>query len=141
MSSSALGLITVILFWLVSQRFVFLLFSLFLMLQPDLWPDSLAHPTSLHSCLTTFTGSLLLLGFSSYILSLIYRSFTGQAPKYLCDLIRLPASATSLRPLRSLNRHELFFTRARTAMAKTRAFAFIGPALWNLLPPLTRSCL
>ncbi len=75
------------------------------------------------------------------ILSLIYRSCTGQAPKYLCDLIRLPASATSLRPLRSLNRHDLFVLRARTSMAKTRAFAFIGPALWNQLPPLTRSCL
>ena len=75
------------------------------------------------------------------VLSFIYRSHTGRAPKYLCDLIRLPASATSLRPLRSLNRHDLFVPRARTAMAKTRAFAFIGPALWNQLPSLTRSCL
>src|SRR5688572_23388951 len=30
---------------------------------------------------------------------------------------------------------------ARTAMAKARAFAFIGPALWNQLPPSTRSSL
>src|SRR5688572_7237721 len=35
----------------------------------------------------------------------------------------------------------LFVPRARTAMAKTRAFAFIGPALWNQLPRLTRSSL
>ena len=71
------------------------------------------------------------------ILTLIYRSYSGYAPKYLRDLIRLPISATSLRPLRSLDRHDLLFPRARTAMAKTRAFAFIGPALWNQLSPST----
>ena len=53
------------------------------------------------------------------VLSLIYRSFIGRAPKYLCELIRLPASATSRRPLRSLNRHDLFVPQARTAMTKT----------------------
>jgi hypothetical protein len=72
------------------------------------------------------------------ILTLIYRSYSGYAPKYLRDLIRLPISATSLRPLRSLDRHDLLVPRARTAMAKTRAFAFIGPALWNQLSPSTR---
>ena len=67
------------------------------------------------------------------VLVLIYRSFSGLAPKYLCDLIRLPTSATSLRPLRSLDRLELFVPRARTVMTKSRAFAFIGPTLWNQL--------
>jgi len=32
-------------------------------------------------------------------------------------------------------------TTARTSMAKTQAFAFIDHALWNQLPPLTRSSL
>src|SRR6218665_1942082 len=47
--------------------------------------------------------------------------------RYLRDLIRLPSSATFLRPLRSLDRHDLFVPRARTSMAQTRAFAIIGP--------------
>src|SRR6218665_1707158 len=38
------------------------------------------------------------------VLTLIYRSHIGQAPRYLHDLIRLPSSAISLRPLRSLDR-------------------------------------
>ena len=33
--------------------------------------------------------------------------------------------------LKSLDRHDLFVPRARTSMAKTRALAIIGPALWN----------
>src|SRR6218665_944872 len=42
------------------------------------------------------------------VLTLIYRSHIGQAPRYLRDLIRLPSSAISLRPLRSLDRQDLF---------------------------------
>src|SRR6218665_3974459 len=42
------------------------------------------------------------------LLTLIFRSHIGQAPRYLRDLIRLPSSAISLRPLRSLGRHDLF---------------------------------
>src|SRR6218665_954848 len=57
------------------------------------------------------------------------------------DLIRLPSSAISLRPLRSLDRHDLYVPRARTSMAQTRAFAIIGPSLWNQLLPSTRSTL
>jgi len=64
---------------------------------------------------------------------------SGQAPRYLRDLIRLPSSAISLRPLRSLDRHDLFVPRARTPMAQTRAFAIIGHSLWNQLLPSTRS--
>jgi len=66
------------------------------------------------------------------VLTLIYRSYSGLAPKYLRDLIRLPNSATSLRPLRSLDRHDRHVPRAITAMATTRAFAFIGPALYGI---------
>src|SRR6218665_1882127 len=75
------------------------------------------------------------------VLTLIYRSHIGQAPRYLRDLIRLPSSAISLRPLRSLERHDLFVPLARTSMAQTRAFAIIGPSLWNQLLPSTRSTL
>ena len=69
------------------------------------------------------------------VLTLIYRSHIGQAPRYLHDLIRLPSSAISLRPLRSLDRPDLFVPRARTSMARTRAFTIIGPSLWNQLLP------
>src|SRR6218665_2263073 len=54
------------------------------------------------------------------LLTLIYRSHIGQAPKYLRDLIRLP-SAISLRLLRLFDRHDLFVPQARTSMAQTRA--------------------
>src|SRR6218665_214194 len=63
----------------------------------------------------------------------------GVAPKYLRDAIRLPTSATSLRPLRSMDRRELFFPRARTTMAMSRSFAVIAPFLWNRLPPSARA--
>ena len=69
------------------------------------------------------------------VLTLIYRSHISQALRYLCDLIRLPSSTISLRPLRSLDRHDLFAPKI------SMAFAIIGPALWNQLPPLARSTL
>jgi len=49
--------------------------------------------------------------------------------------IRLPTSATSLRPLRSLDRRELFVPQTRTTIAMSRSFAVIAPSLWNRLPP------
>src|SRR6218665_2938112 len=60
---------------------------------------------------------------------------------FIRDLIRLPSFAISLRPLRSLDRHDLFVPRARSYMAQTPAFAIIGPSLWNQLLPSTRSTL
>src|SRR6218665_3826438 len=51
----------------------------------------------------------------------------GVAPKYLRDAIRLPTSATSLRPLRSLDRRELFAPRTRTTMAMSRSFPLLAP--------------
>ena len=65
----------------------------------------------------------------------------GVAPKYLCDAIRLRTSATSLRPLRSMDRQELFVLRTRTTMAMSRSFAVIAPSLWNRLPPSARASL
>src|SRR6218665_605373 len=47
--------------------------------------------------------------------------------------------AISLRPLRSIDRDDLFVPRARTTMAQTQAFAIIGPSLWNQPLPSTRS--
>src|SRR6218665_1125555 len=63
------------------------------------------------------------------VLTFIYLSHIGQAPRYLRDLFHLPSSAISLCPLRSLDRHDLFVPGARTS--QTRAFAIIGPSLWN----------
>ena len=70
------------------------------------------------------------------ILLMVSRTQQGRAPKYLCDLMCKPTSAVSLRPLRSLDRLDLFVPRARTAMAQHRAFAIVGPSSWNDLPPL-----
>ena len=61
----------------------------------------------------------------------------GHAPRYLCDLINRPISAASGRPLRSLNRHDLIVPRSRTATAQHRAYASVGPLLWNELPAVT----
>src|SRR6218665_3746090 len=104
----------------------------------DWLADFLVRPTSLPSCLTIFIGYHSLLGYNSRF---SHCSHIDQAPKYLRNLIRLPSSAISLRPLRSLDRHDLFVPRARTSMAQTQAFAIIGPSLWNQLLPSTRSTL
>ena len=73
------------------------------------------------------------------ILLLVSRAHQGRAPKYLCDLIRKPVSAISLHSLRSSDRFDLFVPRARTATTQHRAFAIVGPSLWNNLPPRIRS--
>src|SRR6218665_1420823 len=54
------------------------------------------------------------------VLLIVLKAQMGVAPKYLRDVIRLPTSATSLRPLRSMERRELFVPRARTTMAMSR---------------------
>src|SRR6218665_530881 len=41
------------------------------------------------------------------VLLIVLKAQMGVAPKYLRDAIRLPTSATSLRPLRSMDRREL----------------------------------
>ena len=73
------------------------------------------------------------------VLLLVSKTQTGQAPKYLCDLMHKPLSAVSSRPLRSADRLDLLVPRARTAMAQHRAFAIVGPSMWNDLPPTIRS--
>src|SRR6218665_3012342 len=65
---------------------------------------------------------------------------TQQSPihamQYRCDLILPTLSATSLRPLRSSDRLDLFIPHIRTFMAQLRSFESIRPSLWNRLPPL-----
>ena len=61
--------------------------------------------------------------------------------KYLCNLICLPSPAVSLCPLWWLDRHDLFVPQTRTTKAPSRAFAIIGPALWNQLISSTQSSL
>jgi hypothetical protein len=73
------------------------------------------------------------------VLFLTSKAFLGQAPRYLCDLVCRPLSAASDRPLRSLDRHDLLVPRTRTTTAQLRAFASVGPLLWNDLPSMTRS--
>jgi len=73
------------------------------------------------------------------IILLTYRALLGLAPTYLCDFIRQPISAVSGRCLRSLDRHDLLVPRSATATAQHRAFASVGPLLWNDLPSVTRN--
>ena len=75
------------------------------------------------------------------VLILVLMSQMGLAPKYPCDQILRPISATSLRPLRSSDRHDPFVPRVRTAIAQSRSFACIGLSLWNGLPPSVRSAI
>ena len=73
------------------------------------------------------------------VIFLVLKSPLGSAPKYLCNHIRPLISASSLRHLRSSQRHDLFMPHVRTTMAHTRSFASIGPSLWNHLPSPFRS--
>lgn len=66
----------------------------------------------------------LLLGFNSRF----WHKFTCWATKHLCDLIRLLASVTSLRSLRSFDWHDLLVPRA------------VGPPLLKLGPLLSMAC-
>src|SRR6218665_350112 len=66
------------------------------------------------------------------VLFLILKNQFGSAPKYLCDHIRSPFSASSLRSSQCL---DLFMPYVRTTMAHTRSFAYIGLSLWNRLLP------
>src|SRR6218665_2430888 len=56
------------------------------------------------------------------VLLIVLKAQMGVPPKYLRDAIRLPTSATSLRPLRSMDRRELYVPRTRTTMAMSRCF-------------------
>jgi len=72
------------------------------------------------------------------ILILVSKSQLSTAPRYLSDYMRKPLSASS-RSLRSADRLDLFVPRTRTALAQHRAFAIVGPSIWNDLPSLLRA--
>src|SRR6218665_3679494 len=72
-------------------------------------------------------------------LLLVAKSQQGLAPRYLCALMSKPLSARSSRPLRSADRCDLLVTWSRTSLSQNRAFAVVGPALWNDTPPALRS--
>src|SRR6218665_2453308 len=68
------------------------------------------------------------------ILTLIFKAQRGLAPKFLVDVILRTHSASSSRPLCSLDRLDLLVPRSRTApLAQSRSFASIGPSLWDAL--------
>src|SRR6218665_1491946 len=73
------------------------------------------------------------------VLLLVAKSQQGLAPKYLCELMSIPPSARSSRPLRSADRCDLLIPWSRTSLSQNRAFAVVGPALWNDSPPALRS--
>src|SRR6218665_2753165 len=75
------------------------------------------------------------------VLLIVIKAQMGVAPKYLRDAIRLLTSVSSLRPLRSLERRELFVPRTWITMAMSRSFSVIGPSLWNGLRPSARASL
>ena len=66
------------------------------------------------------------------ILSLRHK--LGVAPKHLRDTIQPPTSASSRRPLCSMDRREIFVPRTNITMAKSRSFSIIGPSLLNRHP-------
>ena len=55
------------------------------------------------------------------------------------DVTTKPLSARSSRPLRSADRCDLLVPWPRTSLSQNRAFAVVGPALWNDTPPALRS--
>jgi hypothetical protein len=65
------------------------------------------------------------------ILLLVFKSLHGLGPKYLSDLLR-PYKPT--RSLRSQQQDLLQVPKARLVTGGDRAFAVIGPKLWNSLP-------
>src|SRR6218665_2189053 len=73
------------------------------------------------------------------VLLLVAKSQQGLAPKYLCELMSKPPSARSSRPLRPADRCDLLIPWSLTSRSQNRAFAVVGPALWNAYPPAVRS--
>src|SRR6218665_1571194 len=73
------------------------------------------------------------------VLLLVTKSQQDLAPRHLCELMSKPLSARSSRPLRSADRCDLLVPWSHTSLSQKRAFAVVGPALWNDTPPALRS--
>ena len=136
------GLTIVILYWSVFLRPGYLPFRLYWTQLHDSLPDFPVTPISPTTSRNISIGFQSLLALNNYkVLLIVLKAQMGVAPKYYRDAIRLPTSATSLRPLRSMDRRELFVPRTRTTMAMSRSFSVIAPSLWNRLPPSARASL
>jgi len=65
-----------------------------------------------------------------------FRALHGQAPPYICDLMRPYASARSLR---SSDQHLLMVPRTGFRTRGDRSIQAVGPRVWNELPLYLRS--
>src|SRR6218665_1425115 len=70
---------------------------------------------------------------------LCHLSSSATLTSFITSIYIAPLQVGLLRG--ALDRHDLFVLQARTSMAQKRAFAIIGPSLWNQLLPSTRSTL
>jgi len=64
---------------------------------------------------------------------LVHKSFVGQVPDYITELLTPAASDPSLSSLRSSSSSNLIVRRARRKIGD-RAFAVAAPRVWNRLP-------
>src|SRR6218665_4199513 len=65
------------------------------------------------------------------MLALVWRCLLGLAPAYLVEFCSPTKSARSSRSLRSADQGLLRVPFARTSTRQKRAFAVIGPSIWN----------
>lgn len=68
---------------------------------------------------------------------MVFKCLNDLAPSYLCDLMAIHKPARTLR-----SSSELLLEVPRTKLKKSkgqRAFSFVGPTLWNSLPPHVRA--
>ena len=67
--------------------------------------------------------------------ALVWRCMRGLAPIYLRELCCLVSAVPGRRLLRSAEKGVLLVTFAHSATMQNRAFAVVGPMIWNGLPP------
>ena len=65
------------------------------------------------------------------ILMMTYKALNGQAPTYICDMLKQYHPS---RPLRSQSHHRLVEPATNTKTYGDRAFSNAAPILWNRLP-------
>jgi len=70
---------------------------------------------------------------------LVHKSFVGQVPDYITELLTPAASDPSRPSLRSSSNSNLIVRRARRKIGD-RAFAVAAPRVWNRLPTDLRLC-
>ncbi|ELU00212.1 hypothetical protein CAPTEDRAFT_80068, partial [Capitella teleta] len=63
---------------------------------------------------------------------LIYKTITGDAPQYLCDLVHVNVPNQTLRSSQELHLRVPF---TWSHPVKTSCFSYIGPFIFNSLPP------